>query len=260
MKHFILGFLLVMGSANAFSQSVERWVITAGSDSSRNIPGYTVSYTLGEVIIGTSMKRYMMVTQGFEQSNVQLKNSVALSGRNAGEDVHLSWVTPYETNTAYFVIERASDTLNAFQPIGRSASSTVSGSNSFSSTYNHIDAFPLKTMNYYRIKMVMQDSSVVHSNTVALILEGENLWLENLYPNPAKDIVNLKIFAKKDTRVQVTISDILSRTVIAQSLQLKAGSNLQQFAIDKLAAAVYYINVTDGTGKKLVAKLIKVNR
>jgi hypothetical protein len=78
-----------------------------------------------------------------------------------------------------------------------------------------------------------------------------------LYPNPAHDVVNLRLITDSSGTVRIHIYDMQGRIVLAAEIE-KAKSNLDNsFYISSLATGVYILQATIGTNKPLIAKFIK---
>jgi Secretion system C-terminal sorting domain len=79
----------------------------------------------------------------------------------------------------------------------------------------------------------------------------------NLYPNPAKQLVNLSFFAQTKGQVIFEIFDELGETVI--SSKLADGQTFAQYSVSSLSEAIYYWRLKDGeriikTGKVAIMK------
>jgi hypothetical protein len=79
-------------------------------------------------------------------------NLLSFKAINAGKHVQARWGTANEINTKQFIVERSSDGNN-FSSIGTVVAKNSSGNNSYS--FNDVD--PLKSISYYRLKMVDKD-------------------------------------------------------------------------------------------------------
>src|SRR5690606_25058391 len=91
----------------------------------------------------------------------------------------LSWNTSREENTAFFEVQRSTDG-KAFTAIGRVQ---ASGNSAQPAQYAFTDREPLAS-NYYRLKMIDNDSAATFSVTRMLQFEATG---PRVYPNPFKD-------------------------------------------------------------------------
>jgi len=77
-----------------------------------------------------------------------------------------------------------------------------------------------------------------------------------LFPNPAKETVQLNVGSIKRADAVVTITDVQGRVQINQSTELQPGKNSLQFNISQLPAGMYMVNINTGTEKRTL-KLAK---
>ena len=67
--------ILTIFSINLQGQSIERQVLSIGAGSTLINGGYT-SFTIGETIIGTISNDEIVLTQGFQQNDLEIPNAV----------------------------------------------------------------------------------------------------------------------------------------------------------------------------------------
>ena len=105
--------------------------------------------------------------------------------------------------------------------------------------FNHFD--PPKVMNYYRLKMVDKDGKYTYSE----IRKVDNIGAMDIvvYPNPAKDKLQIEINSKKNGRATVDILDISGRKILTQNIQLDAGHNLKSIDVSNLSEGNYLLKV-----------------
>jgi len=77
-----------------------------------------------------------------------------------------------------------------------------------------------------------------------------------VYPNPAKDQVNISLYADQDGEALITISDITGRQIISEMRNLNAGVNITSFQTADLSAGIYMVNVMVN-GKQQTTKFVK---
>ncbi|MCB0697366.1 MAG: T9SS type A sorting domain-containing protein, partial [Chitinophagaceae bacterium] len=77
-----------------------------------------------------------------------------------------------------------------------------------------------------------------------------------VYPNPARESVQLRINSIRQSDAYVTITDIQGRVQEAANITLQTGENAMQFNISNLPAGMYMVNINTGTEKRTV-KLAK---
>ncbi len=97
----------------------------------------------------------------------------------------LTWQTTSETNNSGFEIQR-SKYGEDWQTL---AFVEGKGTTNEKQSYEYIDRFPEKGVNYYRLKQLDHDGASSYSDVVAVALESAGLT-QAFYPNPAKDFIS----------------------------------------------------------------------
>ncbi len=87
----------------------------------------------------------------------------------------------------------------------------------------------------------------------------ENIEVRELkaFPVPAKDLINLKINARKAEYVQVSLTDENGRRVYNKTFDLHRGNNIVKIPLTNLPAGMYIYTISDSTGdfsKKIIKK------
>ena len=102
----------------------------------------------------------------------------------------------------------------------------------------------------------MNDIVYLEVDTVGLFdISLSNINIENniefsVYPNPAKNLVTLQINSQVNEEVQITIEDILGKTLFSKDTKMYSGLNTQKIHINELKSGIYFINTTYGGTKK----------
>ena len=78
--------------------------------------------------------------------------------------------------------------------------------------------------------------------TVGLEEELSQKTILNVYPNPAKDVVNVIFNANTNTN-QISIIDITGKEVVKQQLNLGIGLNKTTVSLNNLNAGVYFLSI-----------------
>ena len=86
------------------------------------------------------------------------------------------------------------------------------------------------------------------------IVDLENVMLFNVFPNPTKDIVNIKIETNNNVAVQVELLDVLGRTVLNTELN----NGVASFNVSKLNKGIYIVSATS-QGKAIATTSLVVN-
>lgn len=96
--------------------------------------------------------------------------------------VQLNWQAVLDADHDYFEVEKAMDGIH-FTPIYKTKDIT--------GTYNCIDNVPFNGNNFYRVKQVGKDGNAQYSIVIPVIMEALNKIA--VYPNPAKEILNIRL-------------------------------------------------------------------
>ena len=90
--------------------------------------------------------------------------------------------------------------------------------------------------------------------------EAEGVILQTLvYPNPAKDRVNLEISMLQATKANISVVDMLGREVIKLGdVSLASGNNLVEINTSALSSGAYFVKIMSNDG--ITSKKISINR
>ncbi|MBO4739463.1 MAG: chitobiase/beta-hexosaminidase C-terminal domain-containing protein, partial [Bacteroidales bacterium] len=104
-----------------------------------------------------------------------------------GDAVQFEWATASETNNEYFTIERSSDAVN-YEEVARIQGA---GTTSQRSDYSFMADNNSSSMTYYRLRQTDIDGAEEVFSPVALQCTAEQATVVDIYPVPARDIVNI---------------------------------------------------------------------
>ena len=185
---------------------------------------------------------------------VELTSFTALVNDN---DVTLNWSTATELNNQGFDVERNSG--NGFDKIGFVAGF---GTSTEIHTYSYVDG-SLKEGSYtYRLKQVDFDGTFEYSDVVEVdIIVPDVFALEQNYPNPFNPSTTIKFSLAADSKVSLTVFDVLGQEVANLiSGNLAAGSHEINFNASNVNSGVYFYRIdataVDGTNFSSVKKMI----
>ncbi len=162
--------------------------------------------------------------------------------------VSLKWQTASEINSSYFSIERSTNGTAGFKEIGRTA---AKGFSELVQDYSFEDIAPSAGGNYYRLKQVDLNGQYTYSKTIFLDFSGaRNAIL--VYPNPVKDVINIKGLATDATS---TISIInLQGLVLAKTTS--ANTATFKWDVKQLPVGTYILRI-DANKQVSTLKFIK---
>jgi len=161
----------------------------------------------------------------------------------------LNWSTANEVNNAGFALQRSADGVH-FGELTFITSKAINGNSNSELKYSFMDEKPFAAgKTYYRLKQTDKDGKGAYSNIIALDRgRSSTLELVTIYPNPAKDKINLKLIAPKADKVTVIVTDVTGKTMSSTTVSLTSGENVWPLNIQPLAQGSYFVKVvcTDG--------------
>ncbi len=214
------------------------------------------SNTLTEQLI---KKQYNNGLAGINSCNQEVSpvELVKFTGKLVGNKVELKWETNTEVNNDEFIIERSADKEN-FTEIGRVK---AAGNSNVAVNYEHIDAQPLKGMNYYRLKQTETDGTYTYSNIVEVRYGIEVTGTIYVYPNPneGKHIKVELDGAAENEEVIVTIYDMWGKKIFSKAYTSDNAGRLQEEIIlaHHLAGGMYTVGFNSSKIKKHVKLVVQ---
>jgi hypothetical protein len=204
-------------------------------------PTVTTSYVLQQVVNGCFSADTVVVNVGtvpltIMNYELRIMNDKQIENR---------WVTANEVNVSHFNIQRS---INAkdFITIGK-----VSANNKNYNEYSFTDNGQQSTVDgglYYRIESIDKDGKKQYSETRTITLEPQTLNGVSIYPNPAKDILNVNCVGMKE----LNIINSLGQKVIHQTIN----NNMYQLNIQLLSKGLYLFNIITTKNNVYNEKLI----
>lgn len=157
----------------------------------------------------------------------------------------LNWATSFEKNNEYFKVERSRNGVD-FEAIGQVKSA---GSGTAHRKYNFVDARPENGKNLYRIVQINSDKSSTITPTREVGIDCKAPGVE-LYPNPTKVKLYVKGLKGQNT---IRVFNALGQQVMERTTELA----VYELDVHSLAAAVYQIQVSQGTDMVYSGKFLK---
>ena len=151
------------------------------------------------------------------------------------ESVLLKWYATYETNFKQYEIERSTDGI-VFSKIGE-----VLGRNLADYTFTD-NNLPVTNTVFYRLKMIDIDGKFSYSKTIAIRL-NDNFSNAQVYPNPTKDKLVVKLQQALTENSQLIIADISGRMLLQQ--QIADGQKNIDLDVSKFPSGRYFIKISN---------------
>ena len=118
----------------------------------------------------------------------------------ANERVFVSWVTESEIDLDRYEIERSTDGENWEMIAYTFANGSIDKSD-----YDFVDHAPELGVNYYRLKSIDINGDHNYSDVKSVVISDEGNYAFEVYPNPAKDHVNVIINGAKEVQTMILL-------------------------------------------------------
>ena len=155
----------------------------------------------------------------------------------------LEWLAENKGKTQQFVIEKSMDGI-AFQAID------VLVTDGFSDTLKKTDESPDFGTNYYRVKQVFENGDYQYSEVQSeqFLIDEESI---TIYPNPVKDVFNLKVGHFSDLEGQIRIFSMAGQEVATRPLA--KGNKKVQINMSDFQNGMYFL-IIDARNQKMVER------
>ncbi|MBL7741959.1 MAG: T9SS type A sorting domain-containing protein [Chitinophagaceae bacterium] len=154
--------------------------------------------------------------------------------------IHLNWATAREINTAKFIIQRSADNGNTWNNIG---TVNANGNSNFNQQYAFRDLYP-SSKNWYRLKIVDIDGEYSYSKVVILTTEKAEAAYYTLYPNPARNFINVTTTSGQYRKAAIQLLDNTGRVLTTQSFVLN-NTSPAIISVSHYKTGLYYLVITD---------------
>jgi hypothetical protein len=176
---------------------------------------------------------------------------IDFTAQGKGNNILLQWSTAQENNSSHFEIQRSADDNTAnFFAIDRVA---AAGESSTRKEYHYTDKFPVKGVNYYRIKQFDKDNLFMFSKTISVKYEPEGLVKTMLNPVQNTLFVELTDFNPNTPVVNEWRLYDLHGRIVAKG---KIATNVIYGQLPILAAGMYILALQLGDRSEKI-KLLK---
>lgn len=156
----------------------------------------------------------------------------------------VSWVTETETNNSHFDIQRGTN-ANDFMTIASIPSKAMNGSSSARLNYSYVDMQPGTGHNYYRLQQTDINGRSVYSNILNIVNVATGAGVK-VYPNPAKEVLHIEVYAENKLPLTVTLTDIHGTIMKKISSEVSAGVNHIVTDMKTFVPGIYTLQVYRG--------------
>lgn len=176
-----------------------------------------------------------------------------LKARKQGQAVVLDWGTLTEQNSSHFVVEHSVNGSDFSRQVGKVSAAGFSNS---LKEYQLTDASPAAGWNYYRVKQFDFDGKFTYSNIAAVNFDNA-ASLMVVYPNPAKDVLQLEYTAVAAGKLEIQVLDAKGSVVVKDVLAITAGRNTGRINVSSLSQGAYFLRYKDSEGKTALIRFVK---
>ena len=178
----------------------------------------------------------------FENTSALPLHLLNFSGIKRAGYNELQWQTADEVNTKSFEIERSTDGRN-FVTVA-----TVDSKGSNNNSYTVQDNVVYSGKLFYRLRMVDVDGRFTYSQVIWINSIGGNRV--SIYPNPAKDWININIGSSPLLKTTAGMFDVHGRLLRIISIS----NDQEQINVKELTKGVYIIKFADGSAQSFIKK------
>ena len=172
---------------------------------------------------------------------------VSFTAQAMTSTVNLKWVTANEINTNYFTIQKTQDFTN----LSALPNVPAAGNSSVQRGYSLVDQTPFSGISFYRLKITGKDGTVSYSQWQQVTFNGKTTI--HVYPNPARDYVNISGINITSGSSTVVLADISGRAL----RQIILSGQTTQVSLTGLANGAYILKVINADGTTQSFKIIK---
>ena len=185
-------------------------------------------------------------------------NLVSFSGYCEGNKNVLKWTTVSEQNNLGFWLECLSNGIN-YSVLAFVHSLAVDGNSNKLLNYSFNDSNLAGNKQYYRLRQVDIDGHEKLSRVVLIKAAKPSIFSPGgLFPNPAKNQVNLVLTTPVSDQLTLLIMDQNGKLLKQQAGGVGAGSSTISVDISSLAPGIYILKVSfSSNGETMVSKFIK---
>lgn len=155
---------------------------------------------------------------------------VSFIAKKEGKNNIVQWRSATETALKEYEVQRSIDG-NEFSKIGSERPMQYQ--------YAFLDAKPAKAVNYYRLKMIDADGKTAYSE-IRSVNNTEGFYA-TVFPNPAKDKIQLLITSDKKESVEMQITGFDGKILVRKQLSVNEGSTVQTVDVLHFASGKYLL-------------------
>ena len=165
------------------------------------------------------------------------------------ETVVLNWQTKSETNNSGWEIEsRSQESGDRSQNNTWTKVGFIAGKGTTTEKQEY--SFPVTNLKFtssiveFRLKQIDLNGKFTYSKILTVENKPEKFELLGNYPNPFNPTTTLKFTLPSDSKINLTVFNILGQKVFSQDSEFKAGTILLPFDASRLSSGMYFYSIT----------------
>lgn len=230
------------------------------------LPSTTINYTDNAVTPGSGTSYYYAVTSLDRISNESIASNVVpdavtlpvnlihFVAKKDNNRVKIEWSTAGETNSDYFLIEKAGPD-GVFIYLDRQASS--SENTTAVKNYITVDYNPNNGTNYYRLTQFDKNGDVSKPHFTSVNFNELILVNAKAFPNPTQKEINFSLENFDGKSIKTKLVNLYGQIVHEEEFNTQTGANQYQLGIKtELPKGQYILNLSDNNFKKNIKLII----
>ncbi len=154
-----------------------------------------------------------------------------------GTKAKVEWAIENEAGIDSYILQYSSDAIN-FENVAQ-LNAGFGNYESLVNLFNNADN------HYFRLKQINTDGTHSYSSIIQAACQGFEIGQIDIFPNPTSDNLNVRFGADISGNYNVSVIDVLGRTISKQSYQLSSDNYEIQINTVQLIPAVYFVKISD---------------
>ena len=174
------------------------------------------------------------------------------TGVNYNNNNYLQWTAENEINFSKYEIEKSEDGIS-FKSISAISANTNS---SLTQQYSYTDALVNNNAkSFYRLKQVDNNGKFTYSKIISISNKADKNFF-TLFPNPATDKTDAKIYAAKSGAAKIEVLSASGTSINTKNILLQKGINSISIDVTDISKGVYFLRITN-ENKTAIQKFVK---
>jgi len=194
------------------------------------LPGDTINNT-ASIYFDFNLPVQTNTEQTVVQSVLLPVKLTGFAAARNGKQNEIEWNISKELNLAEFDVER-SNTGRYFTKIGNIKATNTS-------KYHLTDFYPVRAINFYRLKMVYKDGATEYSTIKSVNNSGS--FDISIYPNPVKNNLAIRTNSEKKTDILMKITGMDGKVIQSMKYSAPSGFIIKNINVNSLSKGTYFL-------------------